>query len=225
MNHDFISAESLRYSYISRNLPHLFDVDKPLFITFRLNMTLPEQMMIEYNRRRELWYAQFQAMDENQKGKALQSRDGKFFTWFDELLASNNDVPKFLAREDVTNIIIESLRYHDGKRYQLWAYCIMPNHVHVLIKPLKQGNGLIYPPQHICYTWKKYSAYRINQVMQFKGALWQRGSYDHLVRDENEMLRVIDYIIMNPVKAKLVDNWVEWKGSYLNPMLEECSRV
>lgn len=41
-------------------------------------------------------------------------------------------------------------------------------------------------------------------------------SYDHVVRDEEEFVRIIDYIVENPVKAGLVDNWTSWKYTYLS---------
>lgn len=91
----------------------------------------------------------------------------------------------------------------------------MPNHVHVLILPRLQENGKIYSISHTVYTWKKYSAAAINKSLGKKGSLWQKESYDSLVMDYQGLGNVLEYIINNPVKAGLVAEWQDWKGTYV----------
>ncbi|MDD2230912.1 MAG: transposase [Candidatus Cloacimonetes bacterium] len=213
--HNTIDVANPKYQYRSRSLPHWFDVDKPVFITYRLRFTLPNVIVQELQKRKTEWFKEIQNLETEAKQTKLASKDGVFFAWFDELITKSIEVPQILHEREITDIIADSFRYFDNIRYQIIAYCIMPNHVHVLISPLKQANGEIYPLSHITYTWKKFTAAAINSFLGKSGNLWQQESYDHLVRDETELEKVIDYIIQNPVKARLVDKWEDWYGTWL----------
>jgi putative transposase len=96
----------------------------------------------------------------------------------------------------------------------------MPNHVHVLILPIEVKTNEIYSPSHITYTWKKYTANLINQVLNRNGSLWHHESYDHLIRSDNDFYHTIEYIIDNPVKAGLASNWTEWHGTWIRDDLK-----
>ncbi|MBN2890483.1 MAG: hypothetical protein JXL97_01320 [Bacteroidales bacterium] len=50
--------------------------------------------------------------------------------------------------------------------------------------------------------------------------MWLRDYWDHYIRNQEEMSRVVDYIKMNPVKAGLVSDWEKWKNLYVS---EKCS--
>ena len=66
---------------------------------------------------------------------------------------------------------------------------------------------------------KGFSAREINKLLNRKGSIWQSESFDHIVRDEDEFYRDMNYVIMNPVKAGLVENWRDWKFTYVNKEL------
>jgi len=74
----------------------------------------------------------------------------------------------------------------------------MPNHVHVLVMPLK-NIGLC----KVLHTWKSFTANPINRILQRRGKLWQSESYDHILRSPEAFQRIREYILNNPVKAKL----------------------
>ncbi len=61
---------------------------------------------------------------------------------------------------------------------------------------------------------KRNSAKLANAALGRSGAFWQHESYDHFARDEAELERIIKYVIYNPVKAGLVDDWTKWKWTY-----------
>ena len=87
----------------------------------------------------------------------------------------------------------------------------MPNHVH-LVFHLKENSRSV---DKIMHSIKRYSARESNKILQREGSFWQSESYDHIVRDEDELERIIKYVLMNPVKAKLVEKWEDWEYSYL----------
>jgi putative transposase len=223
-NSNNISENTVKAFYVSRNLPHMFEVDKPIFITYRLRFTLPKALLVEYNRQKENWQQALQQLDLMEQIKVKANRDGLFFKWYDEMLAKSEDTPQILHREDIRAIISESFLHFDKMRYHLLAYCIMPNHVHVLIYPMIQETGQIYPPARIIYSWKTYTARLINKALNRSGSLWQYSCYDRMVRNEIELGNVLEYIVMNPVKAHLVDDWKRCSGNYVCPELKDGIR-
>ncbi len=84
----------------------------------------------------------------------------------------------------------------DGQHYQLDEWAIMPNHVHVLMAP-KEG----FTPEEILHAWKSFTAHAINRHLSRQGQLWQRESFDHLVRSPAYLERFRQYIRNNPAKA------------------------
>ena len=112
----------------------------------------------------------------------------------------------------VASIVRENLNHHDGERYLLHAYCIMPNHVHLLLTPHEphQADAVGETPDgksplsSIMHSLKSYTANRVNQVLERTGRLWHPESYDHWVRDDEELERIVNYIRGNPVSAGLV---------------------
>ncbi len=163
-SHNMLSSENMKAYFQSRHLPHIFAEDKPIFITYRLKFTLPQKVMDQYKKRIEDWNKEVLALPKAERVIRLQTKDRRFFDWFDRLIAISPEVPSLLHRDDVREIIEESFKHFDGLRYTLLSYCIMPNHVHVLIYPLVQDDGKIYSISHIVYTWKRYTAAAINKV-------------------------------------------------------------
>jgi REP element-mobilizing transposase RayT len=97
-----------------------------------------------------------------------------------------------------------TLRRFDGEKYRLFAWCLMPNHVHVVVQPIAS-----FRLAEILHSWKSYSGQMANRMLRRTGAFWQREYYDHLIRDGDELGKAIRYTAENPVKARLVDwPWV-----------------
>jgi len=111
----------------------------------------------------------------------------------------------YLSRPGVAGVVSEVLRHFDGVRYRLFAWCVMPNHVHAVFQPMP-GNSLA----RIVHTWKSYSALHANRILRRTGKFWQREYYDHLIRDERQFVRAIRYVAENPIRAGLRD-W-PWVG-------------
>ncbi len=83
---------------------------------------------------------------------------------------------------------------------------MMPNHVHVIAKPLGQ-----WRLEQILDSWKGFVGHSVNKAMNRSGALWQEESYDRIIRDEEHLFRVVQYIGNNPSKAGLPESaWVRW---------------
>ncbi len=113
-------------------------------------------------------------------------------------------------------MVAETLRYWEDVKYDLLAYTIMPNHVHVLFTPLPVGkeSDIYHRLPDIMQSIKGYTAWRANRILGRRGHFWQEESYDHFVRNERELKRIVRYIVNNPVKAGLVHTPEEWKWTY-----------
>jgi REP element-mobilizing transposase RayT len=113
-----------------------------------------------------------------------------------------------LRRPECAAIVQNALLHSDGKRYRLVAWCVMPNHVHVIAE---QVAG--WTLDDIVQAWKGASAHGINHLLSRRGRLWRREYFDRFMRDDAHLATSIEYVETNPVKAKLVERAAEWRSS------------
>jgi REP element-mobilizing transposase RayT len=89
--------------------------------------------------------------------------------------------------------------------YKLYGYCVMPNHVHILLSPAESGISVgRWLQKFKSFTGHVY-AKRNNGLN-----LWQRSAYDHICREHETAEAVLRYIVNNPVRVGLVDDWTKW---------------
>jgi len=96
--------------------------------------------------------------------------------------------------------VVDTLKLFDSQRYELLAWCVMPNHVHVVLQ-LFPGVQL----STVVHSWKSFTAKQANRILNRSGTFWQREYYDRLMRDGNELDRAIAYVANNPIRAGLKD--------------------
>ena len=107
----------------------------------------------------------------------------------------------------VAGVVEEAMRFHHGKRHELLAWCVMPNHVHVLVHVWD------WPLAKMLQNWKSITAVKANRILGRSGAFWQREYWDTFMRNEEQEKTAIRYIEGNPVKAKLCRAPAEWTFS------------
>lgn len=134
----------------------------------------------------------------------------RYFKKFDDFLDSRQlNEPHWLKQPDIARFELENIKHYAERYFELYACCIMSNHVHLLIK-MKPGAPILWK---VLQDMKKYSGRQINKKLGRKGKFWEDESYDHLVRP-GEFDRIYWYILNNPVKAKLVKEWQEYPFLY-----------
>ena len=111
-----------------------------------------------------------------------------------------------LRNPRVAVAVEDNLLHFDGDRYQLHAYCIMPNHVHVL---LEIGRG--WTLSRILHGWRSYTAKEANRMLGRNGRFWMEEYFDRWIRNERHLAAEVAYILGNPVKAGLVATPGEWR--------------
>lgn len=114
----------------------------------------------------------------------------------------------WLKDERIADLLEESLKFHNGKKYRLSSWVVMPNHVHFLVTPL-EGNDL----SGILHTLKSYTAHEANKILGRSGQFWQREAFDRYIRNEKHFSNTVRYIEENPVKARLCVHSSLWKYS------------
>lgn len=122
----------------------------------------------------------------------------------------------FLRDERIAAIMQDTLKHFDGERYQLICWCIMPNHVHVLIE-VNEGWSL----SRIMHGWRSYTAKEANRILGRTGKFWMEEYYDRYIRDDNHLQKTINYILNNPANAGLDEwPWVGERGTGFQPVLQ-----
>lgn len=191
--------------YYERNLPHRLPPGEAIFVTFRLAGTLPQVVLDQLQAEVELAQKQPPPTPDQH-----YNEQKKYFGRFDKLLARAEYGPTWLGQPAIASMVAQSLHYFDDKNYELLCYCLMPNHVHLVVLLPDQAPPLMKTLQCL----KSYTATQANKLLGRSGAFWQAESYDHVVRN-GELERILAYVIENPVKAGLVENWQQWPYTYL----------
>lgn len=205
-----------------RFLPHWYVPGAVHFVTYRLAGTIPAKVMAELREERSrLLERESQATVPRGEYRARAHK--QFFAKYDDYLAQATRI-QWLADRRVAKVIRDNLYHHDGGKYHLLSYCIMCNHVHAVLLPIdppqdpggplgarsegeflsdevRDGHG---PLSEITHSLKSYTAHEANKILNRTGRFWQPESYDHWVRDAEELDRIVTYVARNPVQAGLV---------------------
>lgn len=180
------------------NLPHWDKANTACFVTFRLVDALPQEKLRALEERRTDWLAAHpQPWDATIAREYMEMFDGKVQEWLDAGYGS------CVLREENNRKIVEDALWHfAGERYSLYAYVVMPNHVHVMFMP-SQGFAI----SDIVMNWKRFTAKMINESSGRSGSLWQKESFDRLVRNERHFRTIVDYIRRNDLDRA----WVAYR--------------
>ncbi len=183
-------------------LPHWEKDSATYFITFRLADSLPQSVLERVESERKSIIATAaqlgRELTSDERHKILHLSTPVIESFLDSGAGACH-LRNFAIAEAVAN----SLLHFDETRYRLFAWCIMPNHVHVIAR--------VFPGETLAtvlHSWKSFSAKRAMQILGSHGIFWQREYYDHLIRNEEEFERSIRYVADNPAKANL-KNW-QW---------------
>ena len=187
------------------NLPHWETEGCIYSVTFRLSDSLPQQAIDSIIRERDTMKdalkkpARNLTCDEKRELHRLYSEKVDSF-----LNAGHGSC--CLQNDAIAQIVANALQFFGNDRYELHAWCIMPNHMHVIVEPLEE-----HAVADIVHTWKSFTALRANKALGRSGAFWQTEYFDHIIRNEQELMRNIDYVWDNPDQAGLHDWKWRWK--------------
>jgi putative transposase len=114
----------------------------------------------------------------------------------------------FLSNQGNAQCVQEALLHFDGERYRLLAWCVMPNHVHVVAEQIEG-----WPLAGVVHAWKSFTAKHINRALARSGAVWMREYFDRFMRDDEHFNATIGYVERNPVARGWVAMPEDWPWS------------
>lgn len=186
------------------NLPHWQCENAIYHVSFRLSDSVPEDQHNE-------WLAEREAIENIavQANRPLTEEEEQrirfLYSKRIEAFLDSGYGECHLQIPEVGELLAKAIRHFDGERYRLHAWCLMPNHVHVIVEPA-QGFELA----SIIHTWKSFTANKANQLLGRSGPFWHEDAYNHIIRTEKEYRFQVEYVFGNPAKAGLRD-W-KWVG-------------
>jgi REP element-mobilizing transposase RayT len=169
-------------------LPHRDEPGLTQFVTFHLADSFPATLRSE-------WEAMLQVEDDSERRLQLEN-------YLDQGRGGC-----LLRQPEIARIIEGAFRFHHAQWYDLLAWVLMPNHVHLLLKVSDS------PLSKIVKELKRYTAREANKIIRRKGAFWGEDYFDTYMRDAEHELKTRRYIENNPVKALLVREPREWPWS------------
>jgi len=184
-------------------LPHWEREGGTYFVTFGLADCLPDHAREEIERERadivETAKELSRELSDSEKARLEQL----YSVRMESILNAGHGACYFKDNR-CAEITANALKHFDGERYQLFAWCVMPNHVHVVFRP-RPGFKL----DEILHSWKSFTAHECNKVLGRSGEFWRRESFDRLIRSEQEFHEKLDYTLGNPAQAGIRDwPWV-----------------
>src|SRR5271157_635441 len=198
--------------FYRRKLPHWHpDIAEAafLFVTWRLAGSMPRTHLLR------------PLPAETSRPTLPPPSPGRAFLAFDREVDKATFGPIWLRDARVARVVADALLHGDTGRhfYRLRAWVIMPNHVHVLLRPMT--------PVPVITRWLKGSTARqANLILGRTGeSFWQDESFDHRVRDEMELDRIVCYVEHNPVSAGLARNPRDWAWSSARLAGESASKL
>ena len=201
--------------YYRRNLPHIQPRGATFLVNFRLAGSLPTDVVERLQAEADKFEERLKSIKDQKERLLLRDKEQrKLFGKWDDALHRSLTGPFWLKEERVAQVVVDSILFHDGNWFDVLAYCIMPNHVHLVLTPYESSSTADFSFTRILHNIKRNSANHANKVLSRTGTFWQHESHDHYVRDEKELERIIKYVLYNPVKANLVKEQTDWKWSY-----------
>ena len=175
-------------------LPHWQQEGGTYFVTFRLNDSLPSELLKEWRDERQTWLLQHPKPWSPPQEMEYHRR---FSSAIDQHLDASHG--SCVLRDSANaDLLAQCLQYFDSDHYLLHAWVIMPNHVHILFSNA-HGTDL----GKTIASWKRFSANQIQKRLGTTGGIWQKDYFDRMIRSKEHFRNVVRYIRNNPVKANL----------------------
>ena len=157
-------------------------------VTFHVEDSFPEALRAE-------WAALLEIEEDAERRKKLQAYLDK----------GRGECP--LRNAQIATLVEGALRFHHGRHYELRAWVIMPNHVHVLFVVGDKPMG------RVIHDWKRYTALESNKLLGRRDRFWADDYWDTFMRDSKHELQARNYAERNPVKARLISSAKDWPWS------------
>ena len=187
-------------AFLSGDLPHWRQEGTTYFVTFRLADSLPQEKLKQWQAERAQWLTEHpEPYSEAMRREYYDQFPQRLQQWLDAGSGSG-----LLSLPEIKPLVEDALRHFDGQRYRLHEFVVAPNHVHALVSP-SAGHTL----SEILHSWKSFTAHeilkvaaasrRLSESLQSRDGsatlkVWQKESFDHIVRSPASLEKFRDYI-------------------------------
>jgi len=202
-------------------LPHWRIPGATYAVTFRIKDSLPASVLKDYERKKSVLLERIKtakqiagSRDATESLRKLHAELQSLTEAIIEPALHAADGPRPLADPGIAEMMVSALKHLDGERYDLFAWSVMPNHVHALIAP-REGQEL----EKIIQAMKTHTAKEANTLLGTSGSFWQEEYYDHIVRDGEDLKHQVAYILKNPGKGGASASWT---GSVFGDVGTDC---
>ena len=228
-----------------RNLPHIYRPNSTYFITYRLKGTIPlkilEQLKEKYitgktpktktekYKNEKLFFAEYDKyLDNNKKIQYLKNKEVaekvKYSLHYPDEKKYN--LICYTVMPNHVHVVFHLLENKDSTpalpqtglsviRKNIPNFAKRRTVPQTILSAKKTKNNTDILIDNLMKSIKGISAREANKILERKGSFWQSESFDHIVRDEDELNRIVKYVIYNPVKAGLAEKWQDWEHTYL----------
>ena len=195
------------FSQWDRSRPHRVQPAAITFLTIRLNDSIPADVIRVWHQQR-IEFLHRHGIDCDRDWKSgrerlppiARAKFDKQFRRLREICLDDCMGECCLRNPGIANEFARSLEHFHEDRYWMGDYVIVPNHVHCLVAFADERTAKTQPGY-----WMRYTACQINRQLSRDGALWFPEPFDHLVRSEEQLNYLRDYIRDNPKKARLAE--------------------
>lgn len=194
LKHDRNKDELEKAGWRSRGyLPHFDGEATPQFITIHLADSIPKKVLSH-------WQQELKAESNLRQKIILQRRIEKYL--------DQGYGEAYMKHPKIATMVQQSLLKFDGERYRLFAWVVMPNHLHALMTRFENVEL-----EDIWHSIKSYTAHEANKMLNRRGQFWIEEYFDRYIRNEEHFQKTVQYIENNPVKAKLCERASDWPFS------------
>lgn len=184
-------------------LPHVKREGATYFVTMRLADSMPRDVLLRFEAEKA---EKVRAVRKSENRSALLREVTRHHHRNIERYLDSGVGGRHLRRPEIAKLVSDAIKFFGEQRYQIIEWVVMPNHAHVVVWPLP--NFLL---GDIVGSWKKFTGRRANEILGLSGSFWQPESWDHWIRDDEEMKRIRSYTRRNPVIAGLCKTPEEWR--------------
>jgi REP element-mobilizing transposase RayT len=197
-------------------LPHWRQEHCTYFVTFRLADSLPAPVVREMEYERDQWLLRHGIDSQAADWRSLLAQQPfeqrrHFERRTSALLEKHLDAGYGnCAMRDpcIAQKVAAAITHFHGTRLWVGDFVVMPNHVHALMRPFCS-----HELETILHSIKSFTANQINGLLGRTGRFWQRESYDHIVRDLDQLIAFQRYIAANSAKANLRNEQFIYHGA------------
>lgn len=185
-----------------RHLPHWRQEGATYAVTFRQADSIPQAKLQALKRWRVVWEEQHpEPRTETEWKDFAQEISSKTERWMDEGYGSC-----VFRASRFSEMMSNSLLHFQDQHHFTSCFVVMPNHIHAVIRPMPG-----FELEDCLKRVKRYVSRQVNKALDQEGALWEEESYDRIIRDEEHLWNVVQYLGRNPGKAGIpIARWVRW---------------